>query len=329
MTEQTHPETGVSQEQDPISRMSNLLASQPEGPAETEDAPEPESSAEVEQPESPASDELTPDDLEVEQTPVEQLEVETFEIVHNGAPVKLTREELIANARQGFDYTKKTQAVAEQERIVQARLQKVEEIEQISPHLLNDLAQVRSLEAQLGQYRNIDLVQLATDDPMGYPKVQAQLHLLERAYQQAVNQYQQKDHAIKQHRSQLMADMLRQEESKLPEFVPEWKDESKRTAGKQEVAKYLQNYGMPVENAGRYLDTAFALATVYKAAKYDQLVKAKGEKVKQLRTAPPVTKPGSASSGSAKADRAAEAMQRLRKTGSANDAMAAILNRLK
>lgn len=328
MTEQqTHPETGVSQES-PFTRMENLIAQSEDPAQDQEETAEPISEA-AEQPESPASDELTPDDLEAEQKPDEQPEVETFEIVHNGSQVKLTREELIAHARQGFDYTKKTQAVAEQERLVQARLQRVEEIEQISPHLLNDLAQVRSLEAQLAQFRNIDLVQLATDDPMGYPKVQAQLHLLERAYNQAVNQYQQKDHAIKQHKAQLMADLLRQEEGRLPEFVPEWKDESKKAAGKQEVAKYLQGYGIPLENTGRYLDTAFALATVYKAAKYDQLLKAKGEKVKQLRTAPPVTKPGANSSGSAQADREREAKQRLKKSGSAQDAMAVLLNRMK
>ena len=330
MTEQTHPETGVSQEQDPYARMSNLLASQPTGPAETEDAPEPESSAEVEQPESPASDEPTPDDLEVEQEPVEQLEVGAFEIVHEGQQHKLTREEAIKYARQGFDYTQKTQVLAEQKRQVDAQLRVLSEVQQAQPYLMQERAQVAAIEQQLGKFQNFNWVELATNDPMGYPAQRAQYDVLVQAWQQAKGQYDHKEQAVKQHLSQALQQRHVAENARVSELIPEWKDPQKRSAGEQAMAKHFEaQYGVPFEELNSHLQGAVSVAVAYKAMKYDQLVKSKSEKVKQLRTAPPVTKPGSSSTGSAKADRAAEAMQRLRKTGSANDAMAAILNRLK
>lgn len=329
MTEQTHPETGVSQEQDPISRMSNLLASQPEGPAETEEAPE-AGSSEQQSPEGPASDEVTPDDLEAEAEPVEQPAVDAFEIVRDGAQVKLTREEAIAYARQGFDYTRKTQALAEQKRLVDAAYQSLSQVDQVRPYLQQQEGQVRALEAQLQPYQNVDWVRLANEDPIAYSQQRANFDVLRDAYARANHEYQQANGAVKQQLD--AADKQRRfaEMQRLPEFVPEWKDTAKRQADEAEIVKhYAQNYGVPPEELVKHLPSALAQAIVFKAMKYDKLLRAKGEKVKQLRTAPPVTKPGSASSGSAKADRAAEAMQRLRKTGSATDAMAAILNRMK
>lgn len=331
MEEQTHPETGVSQELSPQQRIENLL-SQPQGPADEEEKPEPQTNAEQkQQPESPADAELSPDDLDTGEQPAEQPAVDdVFEIVHDGSQVKLTREEAIKYARQGFDYTQKTQRVAEKERFLDAKFQQWQQVEQITPHVMQDLAQVTALESQLSQYQNVDWVKVATDDPMGYPALRAQFDLLERSYYAARDRYGQKQQHVTQQQAAIKAELLEREEARLPEVIPEWKDEAKRAAGKQLVAKYLQNNGIDVASAaGRYLDTAFSLATAYKAAKYDELVKAKGDKVKQLRTAPPLTRPGSASNSSAKVEKDAQLKQNLRKSGSAQDAMAVILNRMK
>lgn len=324
MSEQTHPEGGVAQELSSEQRVANLLT-QPEGPADEVETKVQASPEQQEQPESPATDETPVEAEQVEQPAVE----DAFEIVHNGTQVKLTREEVIAHARQGFDYTQKTQKVAEQERFLQAKLQQLNEVDQVTPHLMQDLAQVKALEAQLNQYQKVDWVQLATDDPMGYPAKRAQFDLLERAYFNARGQMEHRHRQVMEHRQAVTAELLLREEARLPEVVPEWKDEAKKAAGKQAVAKYLTNNGIPPENAARYLDTAFALATAYKAARWDELQKATGDKAKQLRTAPPVTKPGAASNSSAKADKDQQLRQSLKKTGSAQDAMAVILNRLK
>src|SRR5689334_6275149 len=143
----------------------------PEAAAPQESAPE-------------LTDEVTPDDLpeEVEAKPQEP-GADAFEIVHNGTQHKLTREDTIRYAQQGFDYTQKTQALAEKAKSIDASLQRVAELEQLAPMVAQDLAQVKAIEAQLSQFQKVDWVALATNDPLEYPKWRAQYDQLVTAYQ--------------------------------------------------------------------------------------------------------------------------------------------------
>jgi hypothetical protein len=328
---ETNPQGGVT-DGSVESAVARLVQSDDNAPDEAQQAETPESQpgqpaeqpAEAQQP----SDELTPDDLESDQEPQAQPAVDAFEIVHNGQQHKLTREETIRYAQQGFDYTQKTQQVAEQARLVQQRLQALAEVEQVQPQVMQHLAQVKALESQLAQYQNVDWVQVATDDPVGYAPARARFDVLRNAYEQAVGQFQHMQGQVQQRKAQIQQQMLMEEAQRLPAFVPEWKDAAKLEAGKAEIRKYLEANQIPVEAAGRYLDSAFALATAYKAAKYDQLLKAKGEKSKQLRTAPPVTVPG-AKTGSAKAEQEKQLRDKLKRTKSIDDAAALLLNRMR
>jgi hypothetical protein len=324
---ETPPETGVEQERSPFQRVEALLGQSPD-PA-PEQAPEEAAPQEAKQPEGPATDELTPADLEDESDAVAQPAVDAFEIVHNGAQVKLTREEAIAYARQGFDYTQKTQALAEKAKQLESQLRIVSEVEQAQPYLMQERAQVAAIEQQLARYQNFNWVQLATEDPMGYPAQRAQYDVLLQAHQQATGQYKNKEAAVKQHLAQVVQQRMQVESARIPELIPEWKDPEKRNAGVQALAKHYESaYGIGFDELNSHMQGAISMAVAYKAMKYDQLVKAKGEKVKQLRTAPPVTIPG-AKSGSAKADKDVELRGHLRKSGDARDAMAVLLNRMK
>jgi hypothetical protein len=284
----------------------------------------------AEQPKTDQAPELTPDDLpEVEAATDEQPAVDEFEIVHEGKQHKLTRAKTIELAQQGFDYTQKTMAVAEAARQVQERLARVQAMEQIQPLLAQDAAQVSALEGQLKQYQNVDWVTLATNDPIDYSRHRAQYDVLANSYQQAVGRRDQKVQAITQEQQRLTLQQLEQEKQKLFERIPEWKDPAKYQQGTAELRTYLLNEGAPQERIDSMRDS-LEVTIVRKAMLYDKLVKAKTEKVKQLRTAPPVTRPGSATSSSmAKADKTTEAMQKLRKTGDQQDAVEALLNRWK
>ncbi len=286
---------------------------------------------EAEQPKEPASsEELTPDDLpdEVEAKKDDDAsEVDEFEIVHDGAPVKLTRAKTIELARQGFDYTKKTQDIAEVARQLTERLTRVQSMEQIQPLLAQEAAQVSALEAQLKPYQSVDWVQIATDDPIGYSKYRAQYDVLLNNWQGAVHRRNEKSQAIAQEKRAIDEQHLRQEGKRLLELIPEWKDTEKRSSGEKELRSYLRDLGA-TDQAIDGLRDALSIAVIHKASRYDKLLKTKTEKVKQLRTAPPVTRPSSSQS-TTKVDEQRDAMQRLRKTGSDEDAAAAILNRWK
>lgn len=331
----TTPETGVAPQASPEQRLMAILGdgdtAGPEGnaPATTDAAPQtPQDAQPVEQ---APTDELTADDLPEEQAEAPSQAGDEFEIVHNGQQRKLSREETIRLAQQGFDYTQKTQALAEQARAVSERMQRLEELRVATDYVAQDLALVKAYEAQIQRFEGVDWVRLATEDPLEYPKVRAQYDTLRQAYQASASQYQQKQEAVATQMQRIKADMLQQEAALLPRLVPAWNDHAKFQAAQREIADYLRSNGIdPVAVGGRYLDTAFAMATAWKAVQYDKLQKAKSEKVKQLRTAPPVVKPGASQPASASKDEAERKQRdRLRRTGSLEDAASLLLNRMK
>ncbi len=327
------PFAGVTQEQADVARVSSFLSGQskdqvppkeePEKPAPTAEAAPPE------QPNSQAAEELTPDDLEVEQGQTQQPEGEAFEIVHNGQQIKLTREEAIKHAMQGFDYTQKTQEVANQKRQLENHLRGLAEIQQVQPLLMQERAQVAAIEQQLAQYNNFNWVQLAQQDPMAYPAQRAQYDVLVQAYQHARQAYDQKEGAVRQRVEQIQRERLASEDAKLPTLIPAWKDQAKRQAESQALTKHFETkYGVPPEELNATLNGALAVSVAYKAWKYDQLMEGKASKVNQLRTAPPVTMPG-AKTTTTKADKDKDLSARLRKSGSLEDAAALLANRWK
>lgn len=324
MTEQTNPDAGVS-----LDEAVDRLASQeqPEGQAdETQEVQQADSSQQEAQGQAQEG-ELTPDDIPDEQPP-EQPAVDAFEIVHDGQQHKLTREETIRYAQQGFDYTQKTQALAAQNRQMNEQLQRLAQIDQVAPQLQGQLAQVKALEAQLAQFHGVNWVQEAANDPGRYAQLRAQYDVLRDAHAQAVGQYQQMDGAVKGQLREIVQQRLQAEAQRLPEFVPEWKDQAKFEAGKQALSKHFaETYQIDPRELNAEANTAFKVAVLWKAMKYDQLLRSKADKSKTLRQRPPVTVPGSANPQTAQADKGKQAQQRLKKSGSMEDAVAVLLNR--
>ena len=325
---ETTPTTGVpaSAPADPLVAIQAYLEREEKSPksAPEEAAPtvEPRTDAAAE-PSEPDAQGLTPEDIPDETVPVAPSPpADAFEIVHNGEQHKLSREETIRYAQQGFDYTQKTQALAEERRQMDARLQRVAQIEQVAPQLQQAQAQLMALHNQVQRYQGVDWVRLANDDPLEYSKVRAQFDVINQTYQQAHGQYQQLRGAVDEQQRALRADVLRSESAKLIERIPAWKDPEKRKSGMTELRSWLISEGVaPEEVEG--LSSSVAASIAYKAMQYDRLLKAKTGKVKELRSAPPLTRPGAApEAGSAKADRQKQLLQRSQKSGDIRDAAA-------
>ncbi len=327
MAEQATPETGASQAAPSIEeRMQNFLTQHDQEQSGAPQEPEKPTQA----PEQPASqaDELTVADLPEDSTDVQaQPTVDEFEIVHNGSQKRLSREETIKLAQQGFDYTQKTMAVAEQAKAVQQQLQRVQQMEQLQAALAPELAQVQAVSAQLNQYQNVDWVQLATDNPLEYPKYRAQYDTLVNAYQRTVGQYQQKANAVQQQKAHVTAQIVSQQREKLLDKLPSWKDEAKYRTGAQEVRDYLTKEGLSPETIEGLTD-AVSVTVAWKAAQYDKLLRAKTDKVKQLKPLPPVTRPG-ASQSTGSTDQRDKLKAKLSRTGDTRDAAALLLDRWK
>ena len=329
MAEAANPVGGANQEPPSVEqRMQNFLTQFDGEQTEPEQQPEQPNDPPVqaEQPEGQA-DELTPEDIPAEVP--QPSAVDEFEIVHNGQQRKLSREETIRLAQQGFDYSQKMHAVGEAERAIARRMESVQQLEQMQNALAPDLAQVKAVESQLAQWQNVNWVQLATDNPMEYPKYRAQYDQLVNAYQMAVGQFQGKFQAVQRQKQQVYTQALEQQRTKLLDLMPEWKDPAKYETGAKEVRDYLIRKGVD-EKSVEALSDAVAVAIAADAAAYDRLKRAKSEKSKQLKTVPPVTRPGAAqTSAQVNGEKQAALAQRLRKTGDVKDAAALLLNRMK
>lgn len=335
MVDATNPQAGVGQAAPSVeNRLAAFLSREEQEQA----APEPEQTQPEAAPEAnpepveaqASEDGLTPEDLPDDgQDPTPQSAEGSFEIVHNGTQHKLTREETIKLAQQGFDYTQKTQQVAAQTKALDAALQRTAELEQIAPMLAQEQAQVVAIKSQLDQYKDVDWVKLATEQPLDYPRYRAQYDLMVNAYNQGVHNLNQAANEVARRREEITATVLQQESQRLRELIPEWADPVKYKAGAQEVADYLVSEGVPREEVAG-LNNAIAVKLARKAMLYDKLLKSKGEKAKLLQTAPPVSRPGvNPSRDAARADKETEMRTRLKKTGDIKDAAALLATRLR
>ncbi len=313
MAETTNPTPGVEQAAPTPAAMESILQQSFGGDKPTTKAA-PEIAEPKQEPAPELTDEVTPDDIpdEVEAKPQEPGD-EAWEIVHNGQQVKLSRAEVIENASKGFDYTRKTEALAADKRQVEERLARVAEIEKVAPLLTQDMALVQALQAQLKPYQETNWVQLATDDPIGYSQHRAKFDVLQQQFQGAVNQLHQKHEYVQNQKAALSQQQLSQEFAKLTDAIPAWKDTQKYESGRVELRNYLISQGASQADVDG-MSSSVAVKVAYDAMQYNKLVKAKTEKVKQMRNAPPVGKPGAPLQASGKTD-FAKAVQEVKRQG--------------
>lgn len=270
---------------------------------------------------------LTPEDLE-EPAGKPQPAVEGMTIVHNGQEVALSREDAIRYAQQGFDYTRKTESLAVREREFADRVQRLSAIERVQPQVQQAKATADALALQLQRYQGVDWVALATADPLEYPKARAQYDTLVQTFQHAVGQYNQISGAVRQQQDVLYQQHLAQEAQALGQKVPEARDPQKWTKTASDIRNFLVAEGADPREVDQ-ISSSVAVSVAYKAMLYDRLLKAKGEKVKLLRDAPPMAKPGAANTQSNQAAQDEKARARLKRSGKVEDAAAAILNRIR
>lgn len=234
----------------------------------------------------------SPDDIP-DETPIAPPPQPDLEVVHNGQTVKIPADKVVDFARQGFDYTQKTQTLAEERKAVQAMRQALQAQSQLQPQYIEAIADVRAYEKALQSFQQVNWSQKATDDPIGYTQERARYDQLQDAYKQAVGQAQAIYGQLGQLDQHTRQEMLRLEYTKAVNAVPAWKDQSKFQADAAAMREYLSEYGYGPEEIGAVTDHRH-LQILRDAVAYRNLVKAKAGTQKKVANAPPVAKPGAA-----------------------------------
>lgn len=283
-TNPASPEVSVPSIDD---RISNFL-----GMSDEPKAPEAKGGDEP-TPDVPA-DELAPEDIEAEaEVEAAPSDEDSLELNHNGEVKRVSKEEARKLAQMGLDATQKWQAAADTQRSNQEYRAALDAKLQITPQIVDAAAAVKSYEAALQPYAQVNWVQLAQDDPIAYSQHRAQFDQLRDGYQQASGQLQQVVSAAQQVERSISTQELHAQGQRLLEALPEWKDPQRLASDQGRIRKYLTTEGITDQEINTLADARFVLIA-RKAMLYDQAISAKRSKT-GTPTAPAASlRPGAA-----------------------------------
>ena len=252
---------------------------------------------------------------EVEYSEEEEQPKPRYKVKASGEEVEVELDELIKGYQQGADYTKKSQALAEQRKAIEAERQHLEYVKQERQAYAQKLQALDSFLSQQNQGVNLDV--LKETDPIGYAVAVAeqsqrekQLAVVRNEQQRLAQQQQSEHHASLQNH-------LRQESEKLTSLIPELATPQGDAVRKQ-IRDYAKSIGWSDQELGQLYDSR-AVVTLYNGMKYQQLQKSKPEVNKKLQAAPKMMRSGT-SAPPTKSSSDKQAMQRLRETGKVSDA---------
>lgn len=316
---------GIHQAQDAIA---DLLATD-DGDTQGGEAQQPEAQAEGTETEEvvEAADESVEETDESEETE-EQVEQEpqlptTLKVKVNGEEVEVTLDELQKGYSRQSDYSRKTQQLAEERKAFLSEAEAIRQERAQYATLLTALQQQLQATTQLDQQPDWD--RLYDEDPIQATKLERQWRKAQEDRQaklSAIQAEQQRvGQALDQQTAEQMKAILINEAQRLPEIIPEWKDEKVATEGKKQLRNWLVDQGLN-EVEINSLHKAEHVSILRKAMLYDLGQRKAQASVKPQPVATRPVKPGSAAvaPGSKSVTDVTRAKQRLAKTGTVNDA---------
>ena len=306
--ENTNPEGSVLTVRGAAQAFEGLMGSEePQGQPE---APEAQETEETQEYEAAQDDEGEEYEEEVQETP-------KYRVKAGDEEMEVDLDELVKGYSRTADYTRKTQALAEQRKAIEAEAQKVQEAKVLRDQYAQRL---QLIEQMLAQQPEEDLSALKDTDPIGYAVKVAERAEREkqlaavRQEREAVLAKQQAEH------QQFLQQHLRQEAERLVAVIPEYADEVKGELVKREIRDYAKSIGFSDQELSQVYDHR-AVVSLWKAAQYDKLMKSKPGAVKKVAEAPKTLKPGTGTSQQAD-DQSKKLRQQLKKSGKARDAAA-------
>ena len=254
---------------------------QPESQSESND-----SEAESEYIEAQAEDES---EVEQDEGEDEQEEPTTYRVKAAGEERDVTLDELIKSYQLGTDYTKKSQAVAEERKVVEAERQRIEEAKYLRDQYAERLQVIEQMLNQQPETENLDY--LKETDPIGYAVKVAELSQREkqlaqvRAEQARIYDQQQRE------QQEQLGQVVQAESRKLAEVIPEYADPQKGETLRRELREFGVKAGFSEQELANVYDSR-AVLTLWKAMQYDKLQSAKPSITKKVNEAPKVMKSG-------------------------------------
>jgi hypothetical protein len=232
----------------------------------------------------PKEEETPPEDTGTSEE-ASQPEVRTFKVKVDGEEIEVPEDELLRGYSRTADYTRKTQAVSEKAKALDAESQSVKQERQRYAEGL------RILEAQLQPTENVDWNRLKEEDPLTYSIRKTEER--DRKDQLALIQQERASLATQEQDEQRRAleIYVQAEQAKLAHAIPEWKDAKVAKADKEKLFGYLQSLGYSEAEISQIYDHR-AVITVRKAAMYDEMMSKAKSQTEKVSHSPKTAAPG-------------------------------------
>ena len=314
------PDSAEAGDNDIIARLTAVLESPQEEQTET-----PEEEQEVVE---EATDEVIDESQEVEEETEESEEVEDLtdeteeesedepDVITEGTievdGEKLSVDEIKLGYMRQADYTKKTQAVAEQRKSAE---------EQTANYESTLSALLTASGADLSRFDNVDWEQAAVQNPDQYKQAKAMYEQTKQTHdfiRAQANEHQQRSQAQQQ---TAMKENAKESLTVLKSTIPNWNNDLYYSIGEYATG----SLGVTTEEFNEVHDHRMITA-LYKAMQFDR---AKTETQKKVKATPKKTLSGKKAEPKdlGKKDNYRKARDRLKKSGSMEDAVQALLNR--
>ena len=251
---------------------------------------------------------------EVEESSEEVEVIDTYAVKVDGQEGEATIDELIKSYQLEKTAQKRLQEASEQRKAVEVEKASTEQARQQYEQALNMVNQQLQQSTQPKDQAYWD--GLYESDPLEYVRQRDQ----ER-------DAQAKQQAVQAELIRMRQIKLAEEQNKLLTLIPEWKDSEVEAREKAAIASYAQTKGWTTEELNNVDDSRY-IDLIRKAYLYDNLQSQRPIAAKKVKTAPKMVKSGQPKTkGDSATERKRKAFDKLRKSGSKNDAVQYLLTR--
>lgn len=243
-------------------------------------------------------------------------------VVIDGQEQEVTLEEALKGYSRTADYTRKTQELSTQRKAQETEFQAVRGERAKYAELMTQLEQV--LHENTGPEPDWAKVQL--EQPDQFPTMWAQWNQRQNELKTIAGERARAVEASQRDTVEAYQRYVGDEQTKLLDAVPEWKDAEKAKAGKAELVAYAEKAGFSREELAKVADHRLVLL-LRNAMLHDKAQAKKPAIVQRIERVKTVT-PGSTSASKKSVSESTKARQRLAKTGSIQDAADAFASML-
>lgn len=258
---------------------------------------------------------------EVEQEDeVEEQETQTYRVKAAGEEKDVTLDELIKSYQLGTDYTRKSQAVAEERKAVEAERHAVQEAKQMRDSYAERLQLIEQMLSQPQQEENLEY--LKETDPIGYAVKVAEMSQKEKQLMQVRVERERISQQQEYDRQQQLRAKIGEESQKLVAALPEFADPVKGEAIRKDVRTYGKQAGFSDDELANVYDSR-AVLTLWKAMQFDKLQASKPGITKRVNEAPKTMKSGVTMPRDSNSEELKKLKARAKQSGRVADAAAA------